>query len=144
MHTGFFVFQVSHDYYTGFFFLIFSFPFKTFFYYCPAWFYKIIDRSTLSIHGGIGIFFEHCVMFPCCVVSAIFMTHHVVLVSALLLEKILWYYVETVKPRRHQDDYRAHLSPAFFETFLGASLYSYPSDFHWRWAEWTCKFTPWH
>lgn len=49
-----------------------------------------------------------------------------------------------IKPCAHRDDYSARLLPAFFEMFFDVSLCSYPSDFHWRWAEWTCRSTPWH
>ncbi len=35
----------------------------------------------------------------------------------------------------------AHVIRQRFSTRL---LCSHPSDFRWRWAEWTCKFIPWH
>ncbi len=30
------------------------------------------------------------------------------------------------------------------QRFSTCFLCSHPSDFRWRWAEWTCKFIPWH
>ncbi len=45
-----------------------------------------------------------------------------------------------LKARTHRDEYRRVIRQRFSTCFLC----SHTSYFRWRWAEWTCKFIPWH